>query len=94
MGAGHEHGHAVGRALDRSRLRMVLTVTVMVLVIEVVGAVVSGSLALLADAGHLLTDATGVLVALSASYVATPQPSRNTPNGRGAKPGGGAMPKS
>jgi len=50
---------------------MVLAVTLVVFVIEVIGAFVSGSLALLADAGHLLTDAAGVLVALSASYVAT-----------------------
>jgi cobalt-zinc-cadmium efflux system protein len=71
MGAGHEHGHAAGREQDRSRLKIVLAVTVAVVVVEVVGALVSGSLALFADAGHMLTDAAGVLVALSASYVAT-----------------------
>jgi cobalt-zinc-cadmium efflux system protein len=42
-----------------------------VIVVEVVGAWVSGSLALLADAGHVVTDAAAVGVALSASYVAT-----------------------
>ncbi len=71
MGAGHGHGHAAGRAVDRSRLKVVLAVTVAVVAVEVVGALVSGSLALLADAGHLLTDAASVAVALSASYVAT-----------------------
>jgi cobalt-zinc-cadmium efflux system protein len=65
------HGHAEGRALDRSRLRLVLAVTLVVIVVEVVGAWVSGSLALLADAGHVVTDAAAVGVALSASYVAT-----------------------
>jgi cobalt-zinc-cadmium efflux system protein len=50
---------------------MVLAVTLAVAVLEVVGAVLSGSLALVADAGHMVTDAAGVLVALSASYVAT-----------------------
>ena len=48
---GHDHGHAAGRAADRSKLRWALLVTVTVLVVEVVGAVVTGSLALLADAG-------------------------------------------
>jgi cobalt-zinc-cadmium efflux system protein len=74
MGAGHGHGHAAGRAVDRSRLRIVLAVTVSVVVVELVGAWVSGSLALLADAGHMVTDAASVAVALSASYVATRPP--------------------
>jgi cobalt-zinc-cadmium efflux system protein len=73
------HGHAEGRAVDRSRLRLVLVVTLVVIVVEIVGALVSGSLALLADAGHVVTDAAAVGVALSASYVATlPATSRRT----------------
>lgn len=71
MGSGHEHVHAAGRAQDRSRLWLVLLVTLGVAVVELVGAVLSGSLALLADAGHMFTDAAAVLLALSASYVAT-----------------------
>ncbi len=67
---GHDHGHAAGRAGDRSRLRIVLAVTASVLVLEVVGWLVSGSLALLADAGHMATDAAAVVLALGASYVA------------------------
>ena len=79
MGAGHSHGHAQGRAVDRSRLMLVLAVTVAVVIVELVGFWLSGSLALLADAGHMVTDAAGVLVALSASYVATlPATSRRT----------------
>ena len=79
MGVGHGHGHAAGRAVDRSRLKVVLAVTVSMAVVEVVGAWVSGSLALLADAGHMLTDAAAVVVALSASYVASlPPTSRRT----------------
>lgn len=70
MGAGHAHDHARGRAADRSRLKVVLAVAVVVVAVELVGAWVSGSLALLADAGHLVTDAAAVAVALSASYVA------------------------
>jgi cobalt-zinc-cadmium efflux system protein len=70
VGAGHGHGHAAGRAADRSRLRLVLTITGIVLVVELVGAWLASSLALLADAGHLATDAAAVVVALGASYVA------------------------
>ena len=72
---GHADGHAEGRAVDRSRLVVVLVVTVVVIVVEVIGAWLSGSLALLADAGHMVTDAAAVALALSASYVATRAPS-------------------
>jgi cobalt-zinc-cadmium efflux system protein len=80
MGAGHGHGaqphvHVAGRAEDRRRLKIVLVVTLSVVVVQVVGAVLSGSLALLADAGHMVTDAAAVGLALSASYVATLPPS-------------------
>jgi len=71
MGHGHGHGHAAGRAVDRSRLRKVLGVTVVALVAQLVGAWWSGSLALLADAGHLATDAGAVLLALAAGYMAS-----------------------
>ena len=71
MGHGHEHGHAAGRAEDRARLRVVLAVTASVLVVELVGAWLAGSLALLADAGHMATDAASIVLALGASYVAT-----------------------
>ena len=73
---GHAHDHAAGRGRDRARLRLVLAITGVVLVVEVIGAWVTGSLALLADAGHLATDAAAVVLALGASYVA----------GRGAGP--------
>ena len=68
---GHDHGHTAGRAEDRARLRIVLAVTASVLVLEVVGWLVTGSLALLADAGHMATDVTAIVLALGASYVAT-----------------------
>lgn len=68
---GHDHDHATGRAEDRARLRIALAVTVSVLVLEVVGALLTGSLALLADAAHMATDAAAVVLALGASYVAT-----------------------
>lgn len=70
MGVGHGHGHTASRAGDRKRLRWVLLVTGTVLVVELVGAWITGSLALLADAGHMATDAGAVVLALGASYVA------------------------
>jgi cobalt-zinc-cadmium efflux system protein len=69
--SGHDHGHAhaaVG-ADTRRRLATVLGISVTILVVEVVGALVSGSLALLADAGHLLTDVAGLGLALGASVL-------------------------
>ncbi len=74
MGAGHDHaggGHSSSRAEDRRRLWRVVAITSTVLVVEVVGGLLSGSLALLADAGHMLTDVLAVLLALAASYLAT-----------------------
>ena len=68
---GHDHSHAAGRAEDRARLRLVLAITATVMVVELVGAWVAGSLALLADAGHMATDAAAIVLALGASYVAT-----------------------
>src|SRR4051794_21896160 len=65
----HGHGATAGAA-HRRRLTVVLGLTLAVLVAEVVGAVLSGSLALLADAGHMTTDAVGVALALGAVSLA------------------------
>jgi cobalt-zinc-cadmium efflux system protein len=70
MGPEHDHGPAAG-AGHRRRLTLVLAITASVLVAEVVGAVITGSLALLADAGHMLTDATGLVMALLAAHLMT-----------------------
>lgn len=75
-GRGHSHGHG---STDRSRLVVVLAITTLVLVVEVVGAATSGSLALLADAGHMFTDAAGLVIALIAANMALrPASSRRT----------------
>lgn len=63
----HDHAH---RSSNRSRLLIVIGIVSVVLVAEVVGAAVSGSLALFADAGHMLSDLTGLVVALVAAIVA------------------------
>ncbi|KFD04894.1 cation diffusion facilitator transporter, partial [Rahnella aquatilis CIP 78.65 = ATCC 33071] len=56
------------------RLLLAFLVTVIFMVAEVIGGLVSGSLALLADAGHMLTDAAALLVALLAVRFAKRKP--------------------
>lgn len=73
MSGGHPHGHTHGPgggAGNRRRLAIVLALTVSVLVVQVVGALLSGSLALLADAAHAGTDAAGLVIALVAATLA------------------------
>lgn len=70
MGSGHAHERMDGRAASRTRLAAVLGVTATVFLLEVVGAALTGSLALLADAGHMLTDVAGLAVALAAARLA------------------------
>ncbi|TNU73172.1 cation transporter [Miniimonas arenae] len=72
---GHDHGTGAplrGTAGARHRRRLVaaLTITVSVMLIELVAAFVSGSLALLADAGHMLSDSAGLTIALVATWLA------------------------
>jgi len=72
----HTHSHAAG---STGRLRVVLGLTVVVLAAEVVGGLLAGSLALLADAGHLLADVGGVgLALLAASYSSRPPTAART----------------
>ncbi len=64
------HAHGLAPADHRGRLLVVLALTGTVLVVEVVGAVLTGSLALLADAGHMLTDVAGLALAYGAAVLA------------------------
>jgi cobalt-zinc-cadmium efflux system protein len=69
---GGRHGHDVTATGEhRKRLIVVLVITCAVLVAEVIGGLIAGSLALLADAGHMLTDSTGLILALIAASLAT-----------------------
>ncbi|MFF8828446.1 cation diffusion facilitator family transporter [Streptomyces sp. NPDC015131] len=80
MGAGHDHGHGhahggppptgTAAAAYRGRLRIALAITVAVMVAEIVGGVVADSLALIADAAHMATDAVGLAMALLAIHFA------------------------
>ncbi|MHB8891623.1 MAG: cation diffusion facilitator family transporter [Candidatus Limnocylindrales bacterium] len=70
--------HASAAASHRGRLVAVLCIGLATFAIEVVGAILANSLALLADAGHVLTDVVGVGVALLAIWFAQ----RPATNGR------------
>jgi cobalt-zinc-cadmium efflux system protein len=63
----HSHPHAHGNAL---RLGWTLAVIGTFLVVEVVGGILTHSLALLADAGHMLTDVASLLIAIYAQRLA------------------------
>jgi cobalt-zinc-cadmium efflux system protein len=70
MASGHGHELTATNA-HRKRLLVVLVITFVVLIAEVIGGLIAGSLALLADAGHMLTDSTGLIMALIAAALAT-----------------------
>lgn len=72
MSGSHEHGHSHVRAGARhkGRLGAALVVLGVVTVVQVVAGLVSNSLALLSDAGHMLTDVGGLGMALAAIHVA------------------------
>jgi len=73
------HDHADRAHGNRRRLGSALAIVVVVLLIELLGAWLSGSLALLADAGHMTSDAVGLVVALVASTIAArPATDRHT----------------
>ncbi|MEE2035852.1 cation diffusion facilitator family transporter [Nocardiopsis sp. CT-R113] len=82
MGAGHGHGHGHGitaGAANSGRLALVLAMMLTVAVVQVAGAAYSDSLALLADAGHTVTDSFGVALALAAVWIAArPATSKRT----------------
>lgn len=65
------HGHDHGRVESRRALAAALVLTASYTVVEVVGGVLSGSLALLADAVHMLSDNVALAVALVAAWLAT-----------------------
>ena len=69
MAHSHDHAHAHG-ATNRTRLWVAIAIIGAFLVVQVVGGILSGSLALLADAGHMASDLIGLVVALVAAMVA------------------------
>jgi len=72
----HSHPHSPARA-DAPRLAAVLGLSVVVFVLELAGGLASGSLALLADAGHVLADMAGMTLALVAIWIGSRPASRD-----------------
>ena len=82
----HPHGHAHGHAHDHAQVRgkrlwIVIGITSVIFVAEVVGGIISGSLALLADAGHMLSDAGGLIVAALAMLIGSRPATRRSTYG-------------
>jgi cobalt-zinc-cadmium efflux system protein len=83
MGAGHDHGRppagagvtGTAAAGHRVRLRIALGITLTMTAVQVAGGLLADSLALLADAGHMATDALGLGMALLAIHFANRPPS-------------------
>ncbi|MGH3367594.1 MAG: cation diffusion facilitator family transporter [Nocardioidaceae bacterium] len=77
MSRGHRHDGRELRTVSgrhRRRLLVVLVISVAIMLAEAVGGLLSGSLALLADAGHMLTDVAGLALALVAVALAQRPP--------------------
>ncbi|MGN7947683.1 cation diffusion facilitator family transporter [Microbacterium sp. 22215] len=69
----HDHAPAAGGIRSASHRRLLaisLSLTATIMVVQVVGAILTGSLALLADAAHMFTDASALVIALIAAAVA------------------------
>jgi cobalt-zinc-cadmium efflux system protein len=77
-GDGHAHGNALGRSARAevsARLVWVLALTASFMVAELIGGLLSNSLALLADAGHMLTDVAALGLSVFAIRLARRPPS-------------------
>lgn len=65
----HNHNHSQGVA-NRARIIWALGIIAVFLVVQIIGAFISGSLALFADAGHMASDLVGLVIALVALSIA------------------------
>lgn len=70
----HDHGRTTAAARSRGALLTTLGLTVAFMLVEFAAGLWTGSLALVADAGHMLTDAGALALALFASWVAARPP--------------------
>lgn len=70
----HDHDHGISRAGNRSRMRVALAINLVLLVAGVAGALLFDSVALLADAGHVLSDVGAIAIGLFAAAIAVRPP--------------------
>ena len=69
-GHGHGHAHGVSADVDARKLTVALALILGFMVVEVVTGIIANSLALLSDAGHMLTDAAAIALSLVAVRLA------------------------
>lgn len=70
MGSNHDHGSAAVREGHQKKLIMALALTGSFMIAEVIGAWITGSLALLSDASHMFTDTAALAISLIALQIA------------------------
>lgn len=77
MSAGHHHGHNHhhGQNSSQKTLLLALSITLAYAVVEAVGGWLANSLALIGDAGHMLTDALALAAGAFAAWLARKPPS-------------------
>lgn len=73
---GHSHDHGASRAGNRTRMRAALAINLVLLAAGIAGALLFDSVALLADAGHVLSDVGAIAIGLFAAAMATRPPDR------------------
>lgn len=73
---GHNHGPAMSSAAVARPLMIALSITATFTVVELVGGLLSGSLALMSDAGHMLTDTMALALSLGAVKIALRPPTQ------------------
>jgi cobalt-zinc-cadmium efflux system protein len=74
QGHGHGHGHAISAGADRRLLGGALALILVFMAAETVIGLISGSLALISDAAHMMTDAFAIALALVAMRIAARPP--------------------
>lgn len=73
---GHDHSHHDHvRSGNKKGLGIALTITLGIMILEFAGGLITNSLALLSDSGHMLSDASALLLSLAAMWFATRPPS-------------------
>src|SRR5690625_415422 len=77
MGNYHEHQHGINRKGNKKGLIIALVVTFFIMIMEFIGGLITNSLALLSDAGHMLSDSSSLLLSLIAFWFAEKPPSPN-----------------
>jgi cobalt-zinc-cadmium efflux system protein len=68
--AAHEHSHAISADADRGKLLIALALILGLMTAQVAAGIIADSLALLSDAGHMLTDAAAIGMSLVALHLA------------------------